>query len=229
METLGRNISRCFPFTRWGINPSGSLLCLKKTLEGAESVAEGTPVRARERPGSGGMARAAPGAAATFPGTASLPPGFTVPFSPPGPRADPAPCERSPCLVRTVPGAGPGRAPAVQPPAARVAPATCALTAARAADGASRPPGTPPAVPGRGCPSARCPAPSRGAPGAPARGCPSAALTSAPRRESPRHLAHSMPAEDGRTGRRRLPAVPKAGHAGGVRGWRRGGAATRQR
>lgn len=230
MEILRRNISRCFPFTRWGsiLSPPGvsSPLVIKKTLEGAESAAKGAPDRARQR-------RDGPGG----PGCRHLsrcrlaPARFHRALLPAGTRADPAPCDRSPCFARAVPGAGPGPAPPARPRGSG-GPATCALTAARAGMEAAGKPGPPPAVPGRGCPSGRCPAPSRGQPGAPARSCPSAALTSALRRESPRHLAHSMPAEDGRTDERRCQRCPRQ-DTGGCEGVEerggRGGAATRER
>lgn len=218
-EILRRNISRCFPFTRWGsiLSPPGVSSVIKKTLEGAESAAKGAPDRARQRrdgPGGPGCRRLSRYRLA--------PARFHRALLPAGTRADPAPCDRSPCFARAVPGAGPGPAPPARPRGPG-GPATCALTAARAGDGGSgqtratsRCPGT--GLPLRALPSpvprtARCPSPEL-----PVRGAHLSSQAGKP--PAPR----SLHARWGRTdGRAALPALPKAGHGGvwggGGEGW----------
>lgn len=178
----------------------GSFLCpIKTTLEGAQSVAEGAPVRARERPSSGGTAPLGP---RLLPPPVPVPP-LSRPVSPrSSPRREPGPTPLRASAARASYGRYPGLAPAPLPPRSpAVRPGPPPAPSRRRGRGRSQPAARDTSrCPGTGLPLSALPSPVPRGARCPARGCPSAALTSAPRRESPRHLAHSMPAEDGRTG-----------------------------
>jgi len=217
VESPGRNTSRRFTSVRRQRGVPSRTLALRCPVQPAPAGQDSAAGSAAlgSCPGSGGTALRARLPRLTHPALpppASPPPRFNRPLRPAG-AIQPSPAQPTPPRAGPVP--------------ARTA---CALTAARekrAGVGDSPVTGDTSSCPGTGLPLGELPTPgrrrgwARRAPGTAARGHPSAALTSAPRRESPRLLAHSMAAQtDG--GCRWCPRQEtRGGEERGGEGWPR--------